>query len=642
MPAPGSTPTDDSAAAPASTSTATASGASAAPTTVYEARLAERRAELAVLEAASGRFGGWRVLLFVGGLVGLYGAVSGWWPAWPMPLPFLGFALLIYWHGRVRARVEDLDRAARFYEEGLARIRDRWRGLGPEGARYKDLDHLYAEDLDLFGDGSLFQLLCRARTRAGEDALAAWLMAPADPETIRARQVAVEELGPRLALREELARLGEDVHDELDPEALRAWSALSADPLAPVHRGLAVGFAALNVAGLAAWSAGAIPASFGVAPLVLAGVYLALLRKPIGATGAQLAGMGSHLARLGLVLERLEAHEADAPLLRETVSRLTQGGVRPSAAIRRLSWLLSIRESFDRNQMLIPLSILLCLPVHFTHALVAWRARHGRAVDAWLEAAGAFEALLSLASHHFEHPEDVFPRVETHPHPLLEGQGLGHPLLPAAKCKRNDIALGTPGPSPAPEDGADPRLDIRGDPAPTMLVISGSNMSGKSTMLRTVGINCVLALAGGTVRAASLRVTPVAIGASIHILDSLQEGQSHFFAEMARLREIVRLQEGPLPVLFLLDELMHGTNSHDRRIGALAVLRKLLANDALGLVTTHDLALGELAKEDRRVGNAHFEYRMEDGRMVFDYTMRPGVVTASNALEVMRSLGLEV
>jgi DNA mismatch repair ATPase MutS len=176
-----------------------------------------------------------------------------------------------------------------------------------------------------------------------------------------------------------------------------------------------------------------------------------------------------------------------------------------------------------------------------------------------------------------------------------------------------------------------------------VLIVSGSNMSGKSTLLRAVGTNVVLALAGGAVRAAAMRLSPLAIGATIRIEDSLQEGHSRFYTEILRIRAIVEQTSGRVPVLFLLDEVLHGTNSHDRRIGAGAIVRALVERGAIGLVTTHDLALTELATTmGGAAANVHFEDRIEDGRMVFDYRMRPGVVERSNALELMRAVGLDV
>jgi DNA mismatch repair ATPase MutS len=229
------------------------------------------------------------------------------------------------------------------------------------------------------------------------------------------------------------------------------------------------------------------------------------------------------------------------------------------------------------------------------------------------------EALLSLAGYAYERPQDPFPEF-TSEGPVFEGAGLRHPLL-GDRAVPNDVTL-----------GGEARL----------LIVSGSNMSGKSTLLRTVGVNAVLGLAGGPVRAARLRIQPVAVGASIRISDSLQGGISRFYAEITRIRKLVDLAAtGPL--IFLLDELLHGTNSHDRRIGADAILRALIARGATGMATTHDLALADIASTPGvHARNVHFEDHLEEGQMRFDYVLRDGVVTKSNALELMRSVGLEV
>jgi DNA mismatch repair ATPase MutS len=231
------------------------------------------------------------------------------------------------------------------------------------------------------------------------------------------------------------------------------------------------------------------------------------------------------------------------------------------------------------------------------------------------------EALSALASYAYEHPDDPFPEF-TGDTPWFDGQALGHPLLPEIRSVRNDVRLGA---------------GLR------VLIVSGSNMSGKSTLLRTVGTNTVLAMAGAPVRARSLRLSPLAVGASIRVMDSIQGGSSRFYAEITRLRHLVDMTRGPLPLLFLLDELLHGTNSHDRRIGAEAVVRTLVDRGAIGLITTHDLALVHIAEAlAPRGANVHFEDHLENGRISFDYRMREGVVEKSNALELMRSIGLDV
>jgi DNA mismatch repair ATPase MutS len=264
---------------------------------------------------------------------------------------------------------------------------------------------------------------------------------------------------------------------------------------------------------------------------------------------------------------------------------------------------------------------------HVAWAIESWRARHGRRIGNWLRAVGEIEALSSLATYRYEHPDDPFPDILVEATPArrratFDGLGLGHPLLPSARMVPNDVSL---------EDEVG------------LLVVSGSNMSGKSTLLRTVGVNAVLALTGAPVRAQSLRISPLTIGATLRIQDSLQEGRSRFYAEITRLRAIVDLAHGPHTVLFLLDELFHGTNSHDRLVGASGVLQRLLDLGAIGLITTHDLALTAVA--DRlapRARNVHFEDRFEEGEILFDYRMKPGPVTRSNALALMRAVGLEI
>jgi DNA mismatch repair ATPase MutS len=254
-------------------------------------------------------------------------------------------------------------------------------------------------------------------------------------------------------------------------------------------------------------------------------------------------------------------------------------------------------------------------------AIDAWRAAQGPAIGGWLRAVGEFEALCALASYSAENPADPFPEIMTG-QARFDAEGLGHPLIAIEQCVRNDVSLGDP---------------VRA------LVVSGSNMSGKSTLLRSVGVAAVMALAGAPVRAASLRLTPLAVGATLRVQDSLQAGKSRFYAEITRVRQLVDLSRGPLPLLFLFDELFHGTNSHDRRTGAESVLRGLLDRGSIGLITTHDLALAEIVSALGPVSvNVHFADHFENGEMRFDYRMRPGVVEHSNALALMRAVGLEV
>jgi DNA mismatch repair ATPase MutS len=269
------------------------------------------------------------------------------------------------------------------------------------------------------------------------------------------------------------------------------------------------------------------------------------------------------------------------------------------------------------------IAFLLMWSTHLAWAVEAWRKKHGTHVRVWLHVIGEFEALASLSAYAFEHPGDPFPAfVEPPSGAHFEGAGLGHPLVAADRMQRNDITL---------------------SPERQLLVVSGSNMSGKSTFLRTVGINAVLAQAGAPVRATSLRMSALEVGATLRIQDSLQEGRSRFFAEITRIRELADLARGPVPLLFLLDELFHGTNSHDRLVGASGVLRSLIDRRAIGLVTTHDLSLTAIVDAlAPRAANVHFEDSFDGRDMRFDYRVKPGPVTKSNALALMRAVGLDI
>jgi DNA mismatch repair ATPase MutS len=269
-----------------------------------------------------------------------------------------------------------------------------------------------------------------------------------------------------------------------------------------------------------------------------------------------------------------------------------------------------------------PVAALLLWATQYAFAIERWRDAHGIHVPQWLDAVAKFEALTAIAAYAFEHPDQVFADIETAP-THLSAVAMAHPLLPPGAVA-NDLSLG----------GAHPVL----------VVVSGSNMSGKSTFLRALGLNVVLAQAGAPVRAASFRLSPLVVGASIRVLDSLQDGRSRFFAEILRLRQVVELARARNgAVVFLLDELLAGTNSHDRREGSAGVLRGLVDLGAIGLATTHDLALADIAiAHAPRAANRHFSDEFQDEVLRFDYQLRDGPVRSSNALALMRSIGLDV
>jgi hypothetical protein len=539
--------------------------------------------------------------------------------AWIL-LPTLVFVALVIAHDRVLRREERAGRVRSFFGEGIARLEDRWAGQGDSGDRYRDPAHPYAEDLDVFGNGSLFELLATTRTATGSDRLATWLREPADVQTIRRRQAAVVELRPRLDLRLRMALAGDETSSTIQQETLEAWASAPAAALPRAIYFLAVGASTLSIGCIFLW----IFTTQGPAPLVGALLLQTLLALALRSrTSPVLAAAETpvqSLARTASLLSCIESERFTSPLLAELSAELDTTGQPPSGELEALRRLVD-RRDVRANQFFAPIAALLMWGTHVALGLERWRARCGPRLTIWIEAAGEIEALCALSSFAYENPQDPFPEI-VESEAVFDGTALGHPLLSADRCVRNDLQLGR---------------------EPQALIMSGSNMSGKSTMLRTVGCNTILALAGAPIRGTALRISPLRLAASIRIVDSLQDGQSHFMAEIQRLRQVVEISRGSPPALFLLDEILHGTNSHDRRIGAQAVIKGLVEHGALGIVTTHDLALTQIVStSEGRLDNVHFEDHLEAGAMHFDYTLREGIVEKSNALALMRSVGLDV
>jgi hypothetical protein len=587
---------------------------------MYSRRLAERNKALAMWTNRDRRVADGRLVFFVAAVVLAFliyrGAVtSPWWLAVPAGV----FATLALSSEPIRRAGDRARRAVDFYSKGLARLEGRWAGQGVQGIEYLELEHPYAADLDLFGEGSLFERLCTARTRAGEEALASWLLTPAAPESIRQRHEAISELRPQLDLREDLELLGVEVRGGIDPAALAGWGTSHWEFSGKTVFVVATVLGVAGTAALVAWALGA-PLSLLLVVAAVDGVFARIVSRRVHAVLAAVDRRTHDLVLLSELLRRLERETFHSSLLKLLVKSLETDGLPASAQIRRLARLLSLLD-YQRNQLFMPLAFLWLWTIQLALRIDAWRAGTGPRIGHWLKAIGEFEALCALASYSAENPADPFPELVEGP-ACLKAEGVGHPLLQPAVCVRNDVALC---------DSA------------RVLIVSGSNMSGKSTLLRTVGVNAVLAQAGAPVRAARLVLTPVAVGATLRIQDSLQAGRSRFYAEITRVRQMVDLARGPLPLLFLFDELFNGTNSHDRCVGAEGVVRGLGDLGAIGLVTTHDLILAQIAdKLAPKVVNVHFEDRLEDGKMLFDYRMRPGVVKHSNALALMRAIGLEV
>jgi DNA mismatch repair ATPase MutS len=526
------------------------------------------------------------------------------------------FIAVAVYHAKILQRQAVAKRAVDFYERGIARIEDRWQGLGQRGDRFDISEHLYAADLDLFGHGSLFELLSVARTRMGEDTLAAWLLEPSPLDTIQQRHQAIADLRNRLDLREEMVTCSKELQAAVHSTDLIQWAQSPLKLTNSLVRWLALFLSILMVAAAIFWGATGERSPFFLI-LLLEGIVVLLHRSKVNAVLHQAEHAFADLKLLSSLLSRIEQEAFESPHLQALQKTLSTQKVTASHAIARLDTIVQHIQSLE-NPLMRLIDIPFLYSVQLAFAADSWRRRFGPAVPRWLSAVGEIEALLSLAAYSFEHPADPFPHFLSGL-PSLQATSLGHPLIPDARCVRNDLAL-----------TEEHRL----------ILISGSNMSGKSTLMRAIGINVVLAMAGAPIRADSLQLTPLRVGASILVNDSLQKGSSRFYAEITRLRHILDLAGQQPPLLFLLDELLQGTNSRDRLIGAQGIVNSLLKTSAIGLISTHDLALTRLTSE--LIHNMHFQDEIDDGKMKFDFILRNGPVTRSNGVALMRLIGLDV
>ena len=621
--------------------------ASSEPRPIHEKALAARNAVVTALEARASLIATARLVVFGGALALLAAIVFAHLPseAWMGLLGLvLAFAALVVLHARVHAAKERQLAAARFHERALARMAGKWRAFPSMGERWALETHPYAGDLDVFGKSSLFQLLDATSTRFGEEVLARWLSAgdgasPAAGEdaakdfaaAIRERQAAVKDLAPRVTVREELAVVGSLLDDgKPDPRPFVMWAgqavAAPGQGLPGWLRLIAVLLPVITVGTAVAASSGLAPRAAFLAPFVLCLVVLGALRPRLGPILEAASSKETALARYAGMLAILENEPFEAPALIALQKRLRESGASATKEMASLSRIVGFLDARNNEVFRFFIGPMLMWDLWCALALDRWRSRAGRVAFGWFRALAELEALASLAGFAFERPDHIFPEIVAEP--VIEAITLGHPLIEADKRVSNDVTMAGPGHA---------------------LVVTGSNMSGKSTLLRAVGINVVLANAGAPVCAKSMRVGRLIVATSMRVSDSLDEGTSRFYAELKKLKLVLDLarkaKKGELQgsLLFLLDEILHGTNTRERLIGARAILRELLKLGAMGAVSTHDLGLGDLEGEmPEQVRNIHFEEQVAGDVMTFDYKLRTGIVQSSNALRLMKIVGLDV
>ena len=612
---------------------------------LYESRIQKLTLDVEGLATRSARIGNLRGIAFLiafGSLV--WGAVAhGGTPSLLTgALSIAAFAWLVRSHAVLSTEEAYAQRLLAVNQRALQRVTGHARVLPDDGADLTEemagkapndaaarRARTLADDLDLFGRASLFQRISVAHTRFGRSALAAALLAEPDATRILRRQAAVQALAPELELRQRIEALasaltkgktGTTVASALDPEPLLKWAESAPRLLArPLLIWAARLLAAINVSLVGASWLGFLPGPYVLAPLTLSLLVLLSARSDAQAAFAAVSTREGALSGYDKLLEAIETSTADAELLQELRARLRQGNATPSRAMGQLRGAVSYFELRYQGLLYPFANLFLLWDVHCTVKVERWQQRFGKTARDWFLVLGEIEDLSSLAGLSFDEPSFCFAKITSEAGLLAEG--LAHPLISSGRVG-NDLTL--PGPSSA-------------------LLVTGSNMSGKSTLLRSLGVACVLAYSGGPVCATRFELGSLRFATSLRIRDSLEEGVSHFYAELHKLKAVLDATTEPLPVLFLLDEILHGTNSRERQIGARWILGELLQRGALGAVSTHDMELCRLSPElMTHTRLVHLREDVKGQEMTFDYRLREGPVSEGNALRLMRRIGLEV
>ncbi len=600
----------------------------------YEARGAASRARLETLTAKSLRLSGGRLAVFVGGIavapVYAWGDFLSFGAALAVGLSFLAaFVVLVIAHRRVQAGIDRETREVTLCEEGVARIARDWGALRAIPSPPVTDGFGIGADLDLFGAGSLYRLTGGAVTRFGQDTLARWLLSPSPPAKSAARGRLIGELrGNRAALMsfQHLTLAMEKAL--LDPAPFVAWT--KGRGWLEAHRGVLWGARILTplpiLLGLLS-AFNLLPGPFWMIAVVVNIAFSAIHTPKIHRVFAAVSRHKGRIDQYASLFRFMAEWEVRAERGRDLKARLETDGVTAWRQMQRLETLAGFADLRFSPMTHFPIQAFTLIDFHVLARMERWQRRAGAHTEGWLEALGEFEAFMALALLAHDNPDWAIAEIREGA-PTFEARGLGHPLLPAETLVANDVTLGPPG---------------------TFLLVTGSNMSGKSSLLRSIGLNVALAGAGGPVAAKSLTLTPFTLGTSFRVTDSISDGISFFMAELKRLKQIVTRAEavtaGDPPLLFLLDEILQGTNIIERRVAVAGVLKHLVGLDCLGAISSHDLTLAEAEEIGDKAVPVYFTERFRDGEkgreMYFDFTLRPGVAPTTNALELLKLVGLD-
>lgn len=609
---------------------------------LYEGRVARFRKERDAVAARSGRLSNLRLIVFLLAVVAAIAAVD--FPVVRLALSTLAAAFMALFFGlvalfrRAQRELDALEAMVTVNEEARARVERDWDALevGAEAAALP-AEHPYAEDLDLFGNASLMRLLGSVRTAPGNETLSAWLCNPAPPRDIAARQRAVAELAPLLEFRQQLEAQGLRVGkvSGAQVQGFLQW-AESTDAIVEPERAVSVGRVVGPLMGAAGvwlfviWLLGSAVGVLWIVPILVNALLTGAHRKRIHASLDVLSACEEAFLRYAKMLETIVSNDFASQSMKDLVARVRLPNDSALKELRRIHGLVHLGD-VRRSSGYFFLQILLLWDFHVASGLIKWRQRSGQRARGWLEALGSAEALSALAGLAHDNPHWIVPEVDPNGPSIIDARGLGHPLLNDGVRVVNDVQIG---------------------PAHTFLLVTGSNMSGKSTLLRAIGVNVVLAQAGSVVCATRFRMRPLEMHTSVRVHDSLAEGVSYFMAGVMRLKSIVDAarshRRDNAEFLYLLDEILQGTNTAERQVAVRNILGELLGLETIGAVTTHDLTLADTSELRQASHPVHFSEVIEpnsdadEATLSFDYKLRPGIATSTNALRLLKLMGVVV
>jgi hypothetical protein len=571
------------------------------------------------------KYGLFRIVFFLLWLVGIYMSTGWTWTVFGvvMMAGAIIFTFLVRRHSFYHRRKEKLVQLLRINTEEKA-VMD-WDFVElDEGKEYVKEDHLFSYDLDLFGRGSLFQYINRTSTIPGKNYLAAMLGSiEKEKDEIISRQEAISELSPFLNWRQDFRALGLMVEENQDDiSGLEKWVGLAPDFKAVFFRILIFAIPIINLCVFLLSVVGIITFWHFIAYLVIPLMFAGIKHRKVNLKHNMLGRKYQVLKKYAGLFKMIEEKEFSSSRMKEKRQELMTNGTSASTSIRKLARILN---AFDTRLNLLAgflMNIFFLLDIRQSIRLEQWQKRNKDHLPLWFKVMGEVDAYLSFAGYQYNNPDFIFPEIMQNDNLLLESKHMGHPLIPCKKRVCNDYGV---------------------DEWGSFTILTGANMAGKSTFLRTVGVNILLASCGAPVCARAMSISPVELVTSIHTIDSLANNESYFYAELKRLRLIIDMLKADKKVFIILDEILKGTNSRDKQSGSKALVKQLISFKAAGIIATHDLSLGDLEERfPENIQNKCFEVNIEKDQLSYDYLLKKGIAKNMNATILMERMGITI